>query len=119
TAADGTYRATRLTPSISEDAVCIRGPRVTGGHTSARQIDQCYLNVAWDGFSGVPSGVTPVPVTAGATASGKNAALGTAGAISGKVGRASGRGGVGNGGGEGVGGAGKYAGGTSRADEGR
>ena len=91
TASDGTYAAAGLPPDSLGDTVCFNGAKATGGSSTGGYLDQCYNNVAWDG-NGVPGGTTPVPVTAGTTASGKNAALPAGGGVSGTVTAASGGG---------------------------
>jgi len=83
TKANGTYSITALPPSASGYTVCFGAFGVTGGSSFGYQ-SQCYKNVAWTGGA-VPSGTTPVPVVAGAFASGINARLVANGAISGTV----------------------------------
>ena len=86
----GTYSITGLAPSTTDD-VCFDGAAATGGSSQAGYLDQCSSNVAWTGGT-LPTGLTPVAVTAGATTSGVNAALPPVGfgTISGTVTAASG-----------------------------
>ena len=92
TDATGNYTVKGVPASASGYSVCFDATNATGGTSTTGYLDQCYNNVAWDGISGVPAGTTVVPVSAGATATGKNAALASGGAISGKVTAAAGGG---------------------------
>ena len=91
TDANGNYQIKDLAASTTGYSVCFDASVAVGGSSTGGYLDQCYNNVAWDGVS-APTGTTPVPVAAGATASGTNAALISAGAISGKVTAATGGG---------------------------
>jgi hypothetical protein len=90
--AKGVYEVAGLKPTSAGDVVCFDASTVTRG---TGYLSQCYQGVAWDPAAPPPSGTTAVPVTAGGTASGINASLAPAGAISGTVTAASGGAGVG------------------------
>jgi hypothetical protein len=97
TAGDGTYTIIGLAPSATGYTVCFDASGATGGSSTTGYASQCYNDVPWaGGFTTLPSGTTPVPVSAGATASGINASLTAEGAISGTVTAATGGGGVGS-----------------------
>ena len=55
-------------------------------------VSQCYRGVAWESLYGPPAGTTTVTVRAGATTTGVDATLATAGVLSGKVTNADGAG---------------------------
>ena len=64
--------------------MCFNPFEATGGSSTTGYLDQCYDDVAWNGsFSA--GGATSVPVTAGSTTTGVDAALAAAGGISGTV----------------------------------
>ena len=75
TASDGSYKIVGLTPSATGYKVCFDATNATGGRSITGYASQCYNNVAWSVFSAPPASTTPVPVAAGATASGISAAL--------------------------------------------
>jgi Carboxypeptidase regulatory-like domain len=83
-AADGTYTLTDLAPGsiqVCFDAEYASHPPVDG------YLSQCYRNQPWsrEYDAGLPSTLTPVTVNAGATTTGTDAKLVTAGAVSGTV----------------------------------
>ena len=85
TAANGTYSVIGLATGSYDVCFAVSTyEEPTGGSSTTGYLDQCYKNVNWNGTS-TPSGATAVPVTAGSTTSGVNAALATVGAISGTV----------------------------------
>jgi hypothetical protein len=92
TGSDGSYTATGLAPSATGYTVCFDAPSATGGSSSAGYADQCYNQVAWNGGLPLPSGTTPVSVTAGVISGGINIALISDGGISGTVTAATGGG---------------------------
>jgi hypothetical protein len=94
TSGTGTYDVTGLTPSAAGYTICFDARDASGGSSTTGYSSQCYNGVPWPGGFTVPGGTTPVPVTAGATASGINAALPADGGISGTVSAAVGGAGV-------------------------
>jgi hypothetical protein len=81
----GGYTVTGLTPLATGYTVCFDATSGTGGSSRTGYASQCYKNVTWSPATSPPAGTTPVPVTAGKTASGVSAALAADGAISGTV----------------------------------
>ena len=84
TRTDGTYRVEGLQPSAAGYSVCFGTSGARGGGSTTGYLQECYDDVPWSGYD-LPSGVTLVPVAAGATVAGIDAQLDVAGAIGGKV----------------------------------
>jgi 5-hydroxyisourate hydrolase-like protein (transthyretin family) len=93
TTSTGSYRINSLPPSATGYTVCFDASSATGGPSVNGYLDECFDNVAWDGFSN-PSG-TPVPTTSG-NVSTVNATIASASAIAGKVTATSGGAGIGS-----------------------
>jgi hypothetical protein len=91
TGANGTYTLGGLTASTGY-VVCFAAANASGGTSKTGYADQCYKGVAWSGSQKLPSGTTQVPVTAGSTVGGINAALLPGAAIAGRVTAATGGG---------------------------
>jgi hypothetical protein len=84
TQSGGSYSVIGL-PTGTYD-VCFAPFGATGGSSTTGYLAQCYKNVSWGGSTvTIPTGATSVPVTAGSTHSGVDAALVAAGGISGTV----------------------------------
>ena len=98
TRADGTYRVTGLPAATPGYRVCFDASDARGGSSSTGYLGQCYRGVPWDPSDGdgVPSGATPVPVTAGRLTPAVDAALIAAGGITGTVTAVAGGAGLGN-----------------------
>ena len=98
TGADGTYRVTGLPAAAPGYSVCFDASDARGGSSSTGYLGQCYRGVPWDPSDGdgVPSGATPVPVTAGRLTPAVDAALIAAGGITGTVTAAAGGAGLSN-----------------------
>ena len=96
--ADGTYRVTGLPAAAPGYSVCFDASDARGGSSSTGYLGQCYQGVPWDPSDGdgVPSGATPVPVTAGRLTPAVDAALIAAGGITGTVTAAAGGAGLSN-----------------------
>ena len=79
-------------------SVCFDASDARGGSSSTGYLGQCYRGVPWDPSDGdgVPSGATPVPVTAGRLTPAVDAALIAAGGITGTVTAAAGGAGLSN-----------------------
>jgi hypothetical protein len=71
--------------STGSYVVCVSGASViSGGGSTTGYLGRCFMNAAWNGGS-IPSGATPVQVTAGSDSFGVNIQLPSAAAIAGKV----------------------------------
>ena len=81
---DGSYLLSGL-PESTGYAVCFQAGSNTSGPSSAGYGAQCYRGADWNPSTAPPGAATPVAVTAGSTATGVDASLSTAGAISGTV----------------------------------